>query len=414
MQQTHSPSLRIVHCLRAPVGGLFRHVRDLAIAQAARGHQVGVIADSNAHDRLTEQRLADLSPHLTLGLTRVPMTRDLGWNDVTAYRDIRALLARLNVNVLHGHGAKGGAYARLVGASVKATANSCNPTQLQVFYTPHGGSLHYHPTSLKGRIYLGLERRLAASTDGLIFESAYSGRIFAANVGANLCPTAVIPNGVLPSEFSAHTPADDATDIVFIGELRHLKGVDVLLNAMAQLRLGQTGPGQSGLGQSGRRDLTATIVGDGPDAGQFKALSYRLGLDRAVHFTGAMPAAKAFPLGRVLVMPSRAESFPYIVLEAAATTIPLIATAVGGIPEITDGTDTQLITPDDAFVLAATLDQTFADLPAAQQRATRLQQAVAQRFTVDTMTTAILAMYETAARRTELSLALSHMREAAE
>ncbi len=396
MQQTLSPSLRIIHCLRAPVGGLFRHVRDLAIAQAARGHQVGVIADSNAHDRLTEQRLADLSPHLSLGLTRVAMTRDLGWNDVTAYRDIRALLARLNVNVLHGHGAKGGAYARLVGASVKAAANTCNPTQLRVFYTPHGGSLHYHPSSLKGRVYLGLERRLAKSTDGLIFESAYSSRVFAANVGANLCPTAVIHNGLLPTEFSAHTPAETATDIVFIGELRHLKGVDVLLHALGQIKVTR----------SQTRELTATIVGDGPDAGEFKALSYRLGLDRVVHFTGAMPAAKAFPLGRVLVMPSRAESFPYIVLEAAATTIPLIATSVGGISEITEGTDTLLIKPDDTFILAAALERTFADLEAAQQRATRLQQAVAQRFTVDAMTAAILAMYDSAASRANPASAL--------
>jgi glycosyltransferase involved in cell wall biosynthesis len=407
MQHPPSPSLRIIHCLRAPVGGLFRHVRDLAIAQSARGHQVGVVVDSNAHDRLTEQRLADLTPHLALGLSRVAMTRDLGWNDVTAYRDIRALLARLNVNVLHGHGAKGGAYARLVGASVKASANSCNPTQLQVFYTPHGGSLHYHPSSLKGRVYLGLERRLAKSTDGLIFESAYSSRIFSAHVGANLCPTAVIPNGVLPAEFGVHTPADTATDLVFIGELRHLKGVDVLLNAIAQLRLSNPQAGAK------VRQLTATIVGDGPDAGQFKAQSYRLGLDRVVNFTGAMPADKAFPLGRVLVMPSRAESFPYIVLEAAATAIPLIATAVGGIPEITDGTDTPLIKPDDAFVLAACLEQTFADLPAAQQRAVRLQQAVARRFTVDTMTTAILAMYETA-RQAKLASAPGPVREAAE
>ena len=388
MQQTQNASLRIIHCLRAPVGGLFRHVRDLAIAQAARGHQVGVIADSNAHDRLTEQRLAELSPHLALGLTRVAMTRDLGWNDVTAYREIRALLARLNVNVLHGHGAKGGAFARLVGGSVKAMATACNPAQLQVFYTPHGGSLHYPPSSLKGRIYLGLERHLAKFTDGLIFESAYSSRIFTANVGANLCPTAVIANGVLPAEFVGHTPADNATDIVFIGELRHLKGVDVLLHAIAQVRLQR----------AAARPLTATIVGDGPDAAEFNALSTRLGLDRVVRFPGAMPAAEAFPLGRVLAMPSRAESFPYIVLEAAAAAIPLIATAVGGIPEITDGTDTQLIPANDPLAFAAALDRTFADLPAARQRAVRLQQAVAQRFTVEAMTTAILAMYDTATR----------------
>jgi glycosyltransferase involved in cell wall biosynthesis len=141
-------------------------------------------------------------------------------------------------------------------------------------------------------------------------------------------------------------------------------------------------------------------------------LSYRLGLDRVVHFTGAMPAAKAFPMGRVLVMPSRAESFPYIVLEAAATAIPLIATSVGGISEITEGTDTLLIKPDDAFILAATLERTFADLEAAKQRAVRLQQAVAQRFTVDTMTTAVLAMYEASGRQAER--ATGHVREAAE
>jgi glycosyltransferase involved in cell wall biosynthesis len=389
MQHLVPTSLRIIHCLRAPVGGLFRHVRDLAMAQAVRGHQVGVIVDSNSHDRLTAQRLADLAPHLTLGLTRVAMTRDLGWHDIAAYREIRTLLTRLNANVLHGHGAKGGAYARLAGANARSVANSCNPTQLRVFYTPHGGSLHYPPSSLKGRVYLGLERRLAKATDGLIFESAYSSRIFAANVGTNLCHSAIIPNGVLASEFSQHMPTDSATDIVFIGELRRLKGVDVLLHAIARIRLDH------------QLALTATIVGDGPDAGQFKALSIRLGLERAVHFTGAMPAASAFPLGRVMVMPSRAESFPYIVLEAAAAAIPLIATAVGGIPEITAGTDTQLIVPDDVLALAAALKRTFADLDAAKQRANRLQQAVSQHYTVDAMASAVLKMYGAASERAD-------------
>jgi glycosyltransferase involved in cell wall biosynthesis len=368
------PSLRIIHCLRAPVGGLFRHVRDLAIAQAARGHDVGVIVDSNAHDRLTEQRLSDLAQHLKLGLTRVAMTRDIGWNDVTAYSEIRAIMGTLAVDVLHGHGAKGGAYARLAGARVKAAGGN-----LKVFYTPHGGSLHYAATSLKGRVYLGLERYLAKSTDGLINESAFSARVFAAKVGLGLCPSKVVHNGLLPSEFSNHVTAAGATDIVFIGELRHLKGVDLLLQALASVRR--------------YRPLTATIVGDGPDAAEFKALATSLGLDAAVTFPGAMPAAKAFPLGRLLAMPSRAESFPYIVLESAAAGIPLIATDVGGISEITGGTDTQLIPPDDAQALATALDRAFADLAAAQARAQRLQDAVRQKFTVENMTSAILDFY---------------------
>ena len=53
-------NLRILHCLRAPVGGLFRHVCDLAAEQARRGHAVGVVCDAVAQDPLTEQRLAAL------------------------------------------------------------------------------------------------------------------------------------------------------------------------------------------------------------------------------------------------------------------------------------------------------------------------------------------------------------------
>ena len=52
--------LCILHCLRAPVGRLFRHVRDLATEQARRGHRVGVLCDQTASDSLTEERLARL------------------------------------------------------------------------------------------------------------------------------------------------------------------------------------------------------------------------------------------------------------------------------------------------------------------------------------------------------------------
>ena len=61
-----------------------------------------------------------------------------------------------------------------------------------------------------------------------------------------------------------------------------------------------------------------------------------------------MPAREAFRLGRTLVVPSRAESLPYIVLEAAAAGLPLLASDVGGIPEIVAGTDTDLLPPGDA------------------------------------------------------------------
>ena len=69
--------LNILHVLRAPVGGLFRHVADLARGQAARGHRVGMIADATTGGARGEAMLAELKAELALGLTRVAMSRPL-------------------------------------------------------------------------------------------------------------------------------------------------------------------------------------------------------------------------------------------------------------------------------------------------------------------------------------------------
>ncbi len=98
--------------------------------------------------------------------------------------------------------------------------------------------------------------------------------------------------------------------------------------------------------QEGRK-VTATIVGDGPDRAQFQREVAKQGLGEQVQFVGARPARQAFGLGRLLVVPSRAESLPYIVLEAAAAGVPMIASQVGGIPEIFGSDLGSLVAPGD-------------------------------------------------------------------
>ena len=139
--------------------------------------------------------------------------------------------------------------------------------------------------------------------------------------------------------------------------------------------------------------MRAVIVGAGPDADAFRSLAEDLRIGSLVDFPGAMPARSAFPLGRCLVVPSRAESMPYIVLEAAAAGMPMLATDVGGIPEIVSGTDTPLLPAGDVDVLAQAM-QAFLDAPEpAKARATRLQTAVAERFTVERAAGEVLAFY---------------------
>src|SRR6202158_4926251 len=151
--------LRILHVLRAPIGGLFRHVADLAEAQAARGHTVGLVLDSTTGGVEAERALRRLAPAAKLGIRRVPMSRHLGFSDFNAMRFVAASRRESNADIVHGHGAKGGAYARLAETGA-----------LRV-YTPHGGTLHYSAASPLGLLYLNLERRLARPPHLVLFGS---------------------------------------------------------------------------------------------------------------------------------------------------------------------------------------------------------------------------------------------------
>jgi glycosyltransferase involved in cell wall biosynthesis len=364
--------LRILHCLRAPDGGLFRHVHDLALGQAQMGAEVGIVCDSRVEgDPVALGRLAD---NCVLGLTRMPMARHLGFGDWRTTRKIAKLAAKLGVDVLHGHGAKGGAYARLAGKKLKRKA-----LKVKSVYTPHGGSLHYSPSRPMGRLYIAAERRLLPLTDGFLFESYFAGNRYVELVGEPKCPARIVPNGLYRHEFYEPMLADDAVDFVFVGELRYLKGVDVLLEALAAHQA--VFPGR------------ALIVGTGPDEKSLKRLARRLGLNSRVSFSGAQSARSAFARARCIVVPSRAESFPYIVLEAAAAQMPLIATFVGGIPEIVAGVDMPLIPPGDVAALAGQLRAFLAGPKPFLERAAELQKIVAERFTVDNMTQGVVDFY---------------------
>ncbi|MFA5899054.1 MAG: glycosyltransferase, partial [Hyphomicrobium sp.] len=294
--------------------------------------------------------------------------------DLKTSRAVREAANALGADVLHGHGAKGGAFVRLAGRDLRRSGR-----HVAVFYTPHGGSLHYGPASPQGLVYLAVEKFLARYTDGLIFESGFIGDVYDRRVGGAGVPRRVIPNALQPHDFTPHQPNAGAAEFLFIGELRQLKGVDVLLEALSRI--------------AADRPVRAVIAGAGPDASKYHSQAQELNLDGLVSFPGAVPAQTAFASGRVLVVPSRAESMPYIVLEAAAASMPIIATNVGGIPEIVNGTDTPLISPGDSEALYEAMVGFLDDPEAAKRRAVRLKAAVADRFTVARAAESVLAFY---------------------
>lgn len=370
-------SLSILHVMRAPVGGLFRHVVDLARGQHRLGHKVGIIADAATGSPSADRVLDELRQELAGGVTRIAMSRHIGAGDIHAVRHVTQRATEIGAQVVHGHGAKGGAYARLATAPAGAIR----------VYTPHGGSLHYSRTTPVGFLYLTLESVLRRRTDLFLFESAYGREAFTQKVGAPTGLVQVAHNGVSEAEFEPVELSGDACDVLFIGELRMLKGVDVLLEALALIRA-RTG-----------KAPTAVIVGAGPDANAFKAQAEALGLADSTLFPGALPARQAFALGRVMTVPSRAESLPYIVLEAAAAGLPLVTTKVGGIGEIFGDHADRLIPPGDVPALAGAIQSTLDDPFAASRQALELRKRIRQHFSIETMVNTITIAYSLALSR---------------
>jgi glycosyltransferase involved in cell wall biosynthesis len=364
--------LSILHVFRAPVGGLFRHVVDLVRGQTAAGHRVGIIADAMTGGARAEATLAEIAPLMALGITRVPMSRHPGLSDVVAVRRVANVIRTSGADIVHGHGAKGGAYARLAGTGALRA------------YTPHGGSLHFDPRTPIGLVYLTLERALLGRTDLILFESTYARDVYHARIGTPAAPVQVIHNGVAAAEFAPVMPAADPSDVVFVGELRRLKGVDVLIEALSLL-------------DAQGRPVSATIVGSGPEAAEFQALARARGV--AATFPGALPAREAFARARLLVVPSRAESLPYIVLEAAAAGLPMLATKVGGIPEIFGPQAGELLPAGDVASLAAAIRAALADPAAAQASAQALRERVRAQFSAVPMVAGVVASYRAALAR---------------
>ena len=94
--------LRILHATRAPVGGIFRHILDLANGQADRGHHVGIIADSLTGGARAEQALAEIAPRLKLGVHRLAIHREPRPSDTVAWVRFLRLIRRLKPDVSLG------------------------------------------------------------------------------------------------------------------------------------------------------------------------------------------------------------------------------------------------------------------------------------------------------------------------
>jgi len=245
--------------------------------------------------------------------------------------------------------------------------------------------LSFHGSDLRSaqesdRIGRLLWRFVLRRTTAVVATSQRFAQEVRAFVGDARCPVVAIYNGLDVEHFLAERDEKASLPeglhgrefVVCIANWQHVKGVDVLLHAFASLSRARPG-------------IALALVGaPGPATDELHALARELGIEDAIWFCESVPHAQVgvfLERARVLCLPSRSESFGVALLEAGAYGVPVVATRVGGIPEIvTDGETGLLVPPEDAPALAKALEQLLSDPDRAKCLGENLRRRVVAEF----------------------------------
>jgi glycosyltransferase involved in cell wall biosynthesis len=252
--------------------------------------------------------------------------------DLRGFVELVRLCRRVRPALVHANSSKAGILGRLAAVAAGVPAR---------LFTVHGWAFKAH-TGAARRAYLWADRAMATITTTTICV-AESER--AAGLRARTCRpgrTVVIHNGVERSPRSrAYAPVRPVT-VISVGRLRAPKDFLTLVRAAARLEAGS---------------FRVRIAGDGPDRRRLVEEVERLGLADAVELLGTQPDVDALLAeADVFVLSSASEGLPMSVLEAMAAGLPVVASAVGGVPELVQEGDTGLLVPPgDPAALAAAL-----------------------------------------------------------
>jgi glycosyltransferase involved in cell wall biosynthesis len=248
----------------------------------------------------------------------------------------------------------------------------------------------------KGRAQLAIDRKLAAWTDRVVGNSRAVAEFYRTEAGIPAEKLAVIPSGIGDDEPPAVDPravraelgiAPDAPVALFAGRLAPQKAVDDLVKAADLL-------------QHLRPDLVWLVAGDGPDRHELQDLARAFELGRRVRFLGHREdVPRLLAAADLLVLPSRYEGLPNVVLEAMRFRKPVVATAAPGTTEVVADGETGLLVPVGKPPALAQAVRTVIDDP---ELARRLGEAGRRRaeseFRAETMIDRFAALYEDLAR----------------
>jgi glycosyltransferase involved in cell wall biosynthesis len=294
-----------------------------------------------------------------------------GQLDRSAPGAIRALVHRLQIDVVHAHGYKADLYSWVALRSAR----------LPLISTCHT----WYDNDLAVRLYGSLDRGVLRRFDGIVAVSEeVRARLLRAGVPAR--KIRIISNGIDLRPFARplsfyRSPAPLRVGLV--GRLAPEKGCDLLLRAAAKVLVEFP-------------QIQFCIAGDGPEGGALKRLIAELGIGDSVSLVGHCDDMPAWYRSLdLLVSASRQEGLPIALLEGMAAGLPLVATRVGEVPSlILNGVTGLLIPVEDVSALASAISTLLRDSTLRQSLGAAGRERIASSYSAERMTGEYLGLYQ--------------------
>jgi glycosyltransferase involved in cell wall biosynthesis len=308
--------------------------------------------------------------------------------DLTALAELVRLIRAERPAIVHTHTSKAGFIGRLAAVIARAPA---------VIHQPHGHIFYGYYSPRRTAVFTALERQAARWTDRIITLTDRGAQEHLARGIGRAEQYVAVPSGVPTAELRAAAPPrgaararlgldPDAFIVVGLGRLVPIKGFDLLARALPAL-VAQI------------PSARVLLVGDGAERARLGAIAASMGVAERLRMTGeTTDIASYLAAADVVAVPSRNEGMGRVIVEAMALGLPVVATTVGGIPDVvTDGECGRLVEPEDVDALAAALIELGRD-PALRCKLGEAAVRRAEAFSTAVASEKLLAVYASLVR----------------
>ena len=312
---------RVLHVMECTIGGTRRHLGDVSRGLLSRGWDVHLAVSAERTAGFRED-MAELARAGAV-IHELPMVRAVSpWKDRAHTLELTKLMRELRPDVVHTHSSKAGVLGRRA-----ASAAGCGA----VVHTPHTYSFLFGQMfgPVARWVFKSVERRLSALAHRVVAVSEDEAETMRGSGVVSDEQVRVVPNCIEVEPYQRAAPvipdgsAAELTHVLVCGLLNSAKGQDLAIAALKG---------------SGCEQIELWLAGDGAEQAALLSLAAAMGVSERVRFLGHRDDVPGLMRAAdLLLLPSRWEGMPYVVLEAAAAGLPIVATPVDGAREFLAG-----------------------------------------------------------------------------